>query len=65
MYPPMEQGAGSIQSIDQEAHFYGTDESNIILFNYRLLVRFKVYLIPNQLAKIRSQTLIKQKMDKL
>ena len=29
MYPPMEQGAGSIQSTDQEAHFYGTDESNI------------------------------------
>ena len=32
MYPPMEQGAGSIQSTDQEAHFYGTDESNKYLF---------------------------------
>ena len=31
IYPPIEQGTGSIQSNDQEAHFYGTDESEIII----------------------------------
>ena len=31
MYPPIEHGTGSIQSIDQEAHFYGTDESKLII----------------------------------
>ena len=36
MYPPIEHGTGSIQSIDQEAHFYGTDESKTIIEPFKI-----------------------------
>ena len=67
MYPPIEHGTGSIQSIDQEAHFYGTDESKIIIESFQVYWTgtFQVYRILNQSVKIPNRILTKQKMDRL